>query len=80
MKFSEAVSKRMNQLLLEQNKTQYRLIKETCLDKKTIQNLNRGKNRDLRMTTVLLIANFFGMTLSEFLDADLFNYENIDVD
>ena len=39
MKLVEALGTRIADLLKAQNKTQYRLIKEICLSKKTIQNI-----------------------------------------
>lgn len=76
---AEAVAKRTRELLFEKNKTQYRLIKETCLDKTTIQTILKGKSKDVRLSTVFLIAQSFGMSLSEFLNSPYFEYENIDI-
>ncbi len=79
MNLAEAVAKRTRELLFEKNKTQYRLIKETCLDKTTIQTILKGKSKDVRLSTVFLIAQSFGMSLSEFLNSPYFEYENIDI-
>ena len=79
MNLAEAVAKRTRELLFEKNKTQYRLIKETCLDKTTIQTILKGKSKDMRLSTVFLIAQSFGMSLSEFLNSPYFEYENIDI-
>lgn len=79
MNLTEAVAKRTRELLYEKNKTQHRLIKETCLDKTTIQTILKGKTKDVRLSTVYLIAQSFGMTLSEFLNPPYFNEANIDI-
>ena len=78
MKLIEAVALRTLDLLKQQQKTQYRLIKETCLDKKTIQAILKVKTKDINLSTVQLIAEAFGMSLSEFFDCEYF--KNIDVD
>ncbi len=77
MTFGEAVAKRTRELLFKFNKTQYRLVKETCLDKNTIQNIMKGKTVDIKLSTCFLIADFFGMSLTEFFNAPYFNRENI---
>lgn len=79
MNLAEAVAKRTKDLLFEKNKTQYRLIKETCLDKTTIQTILKGKTKDVRLSTVFLVAQSFGMTLGEFLNSPYFNETNIDI-
>lgn len=77
MNFAEAVAKRTQELLLSTGKSQYKLIKETNLDKSTIQTLFRGKTKDIKMSTVFLIADAFGMTLIEFLNVPYFLKENL---
>lgn len=79
MKFGEAVAKRTSELLIKHNKTQYRLVKETCLDKNTIQNIMKGKTSDIKLSTCFLIADFFNMSLSQFLDTPYFDRDNIEM-
>ena len=38
----------------------------------------KGKTKDVRLSTIRLVAEAFGMSISEFFDDELFNYENID--
>lgn len=57
----------------------YRLIKETCLDKTTIQSIMKGKTKDVKLSTIFLIADVFNMTLSEFINVDYFNKINIEI-
>ncbi len=79
MNLAEAVAKRTLELLAKTGKSQYRLIKDTCLDKTTIQTLLKKKTKDIRLSTVFLIADAFNMSLTEFLDADFFKKENVEV-
>ncbi len=41
--------------------------------------LNR-KSKTVTLSTVMMIANGFGMTVLKFLDDDLFLYKNLDVE
>ena len=72
MDLAQAVALRTRELLKKHNKSQYKLIKETLLNKTTIYNLFKGKKQDVKLSTVYLIAEFFGMTLAEFFDCDYF--------
>lgn len=79
MTIVEAVAKRTNELLKEKDISQYRLRKETCLDKTTIQTILKCKTKDIKMSTVFLIAEVFGLSVSEFFDMPYFSKENIDL-
>lgn len=79
MTLAQAVAKRTSELLKEHNMSQYRLIKETCLDKTTIQSIMKGKTKDIRLSTIFLIADAFDITISEFTNVDYFNSLNIEL-
>ncbi len=76
---TQAVAKRTKELLRQNHKTQYRLVKDTCLDKTTIQSIFKEKTKDIKLSTVLLIAHFFNMSLSQFLDGYDFEFANIEI-
>ena len=78
MKISEAVAKRTKDLLKVKNMTKYRLTKITCLSKNAINKLLNNENKDVKLSTIRLIAEAFGMTLSEFFNDEIFNFNNID--
>lgn len=79
MNFAEAITKRTKELLIKTGKSQYKLAKETCLDRTTLQAMFKGKTKDVKGSTIYLIAQSFGMTLTEFFDAPYFNDGSIDV-
>lgn len=79
MNLAQAVAKRTSELLKEHNMSQYRLIKETCLDKTTIQSIMKGKTKDIKLSTISLIADVFNMTISEFTNVEYFNKINIEL-
>lgn len=72
MNLAQAVALRTQELLKQHNKTQYKLIKDTLLNKTTIYSLFKDKKEDVKLSTVYLIAEFFGMTLAEFFDCNYF--------
>lgn len=77
MKLVEAVGLRTAELLKVSQKSQYRLIKDTCLSKNAVLCIIRNKSKDIKLSTIYLIADFFGMSLTEFFDCDYF--KNIDI-
>ncbi len=77
MELVEAVGTRIADLLKAQNKSQYRLIIETYLSKNAVLSIMRNRSKDVKLSTICLIAEFFGMSLSEFFDCDYF--KNIDI-
>lgn len=77
MTFTQAVAKRTKDLLFANNLTQYKLCKTTCIDKTTIQTIFKGKTKDVRISTIFLIADFFNMTLKEFFDSPYFDKSNL---
>ena len=79
MTIAEAVAKRTKDLLIEKNMTQYRLIKLTCLDKSTIQSIFKNKTKDIKFSTIYLIANAFGISVNEFINSSYFDVNNIEV-
>lgn len=76
---TQAVAERTEELLKKNNLSKYKLGKVTCLDKTTLQSIFKHKTKDVRLSTVLLIANFFNMSLSEFLLGTNFDFENIEI-
>ena len=78
MKLSKIVGKRTQELLFKNNMTQYRLVKITCLNEKTISDLIKGKTSDVNITTIFAIAKAFNMTLSEFFSDEKFDDEEVE--
>lgn len=80
MNISSAVAKRIKELLLEKNMTQYKLERKACLSHDTIKSIMKGKAKGVNLKTLVYIADGFDMTVAEFLNCDLFLYENLDID
>ncbi len=80
MTVNDAVAKRIIKLLKEKNMTQYRLEQQSGIQHGHMQWIMSGKSKTVTLSTVIMIANGFQMTLLEFLDDELFLYENLEVE
>ena len=76
---NRAVALRISQLLKEKNITQYRLALNSGITHSTLKNIIHETVKDNLLSTVILIASGFNMTVSEFLDSPLFLEENLDI-
>ena len=76
---NKAVALRISQLLKEKNMTQYRLAMNSGVTHSTLKNIIHETVKDNLLSTVILIASGFNMTISEFLDSPLFLEENLNI-
>ena len=76
---NRAVALRISQLLKEKNMTQYRLAMNSGLTHSTLKNIIHETVKDNLLSTIILIASGFNMTVSEFLDSPLFLEENLNI-
>ncbi len=76
---NRAVALRISQLLKEKNMTQYRLAMNSGITHSTLKNIIHETVKDNLLSTVILIASGFDMTVSEFLDSPLFLEENLNI-
>ncbi len=77
---NRAVALRIVELLKEKNITQYRLAMNSGVTHSTLKNIIHETVKDNLLSTIILIAGGFDMTVSEFLDSSLFLEENLDID
>ncbi len=80
MTVNDAVAKRIINLLTEKKMTQYRLEQLSGIQHGHMQWIMSGKSKTVTFSTILRLANGFGMTVLEFLDNDMFLFENLDVE
>ena len=80
MTVSEAVAKRINRLLIEKGMTQYRLERASGIQHGSMQCIMNGRNKTVTLSTVIMIARGFGMSLLEFLDDPVFTSEDLEVE
>lgn len=80
MNISQAVAIRIKELLIKYDMSQYKLEHNACLSHDTIKSIMKGKAKGVNLKTLVAIADGFGMTVSEFLNCDLFLYDNLNMD
>ena len=80
MTVNEAVAKRINRLLIEKGMTQYRLEQNSGILHGSMQCIMNGRNKTVTLSTVIMIARGFDMTLLEFLDDPVFTSEDLEVE
>lgn len=73
MTLSEAVGKRVENLLAERNMTQYQLYKNGGISRSTISVTVDGKYKTVKLDTIYQIVATLGITLKEFVDDPLFD-------
>ena len=76
---NRAVAMRISELLRIKNMTQYRLAVKSGITHSTLKNIMHETVKDNLLSTVILIAGGFDMSVSEFLNSPLFDEENLDI-
>ena len=80
MTVNNAVAKRISQLLQEKGISQYRLEQESGIQHGSMQCIMNGRNKTVTLTTIIMLAKGFHISLTEFLDDDIFRSENLEID
>ena len=80
MLVNKAVAFRISKLLKERNMTQYRLELNSGIQHGSMACIMNERNKTVTLSTIILLARGFGMTLQEFLDDPLFNDSNLEVE
>lgn len=80
MNISQAVALRIKELLKEKNLTQYRLEQNAGIAHDTIKSIMKGKAKGVNLKTIIAISDGFGITASDFLNSEMFLYDNLNID
>ena len=80
MTVNNAVAKRISKLLNEKGISQYRLEQESGIQHGSMQCIMNGRNKTVTLSTVIMLARGFGISLTEFLDDELFCSENLKIE
>ncbi|MDR0976088.1 MAG: helix-turn-helix transcriptional regulator [Christensenellaceae bacterium] len=74
----EAVAKRISELLKEKKMTRYALSRKAIINQATLHNVMIGPCKSINLNTIFVLAEALDMTMVEFFDSPLFDYENIE--
>ncbi len=80
MTVNEAVARRIKKLLAQKQITQYRLEQESGIQHGSMECIMKGRNKSVRLNTVMMLARGFKMTLLEFLDDEVFTSEELEIE
>ena len=80
MTVNGAVAKRASALLAEKRMTQYRLEQKSGILHGSMACIMNGRNKTVTLSTVMMLARGFDMTLLEFLDDEVFTSEELEVE
>ena len=76
---NQALILRIKELLKEKGITRYRLAMNSGVTHSTLKNIMHDTVNNNLLSTVILLASGFDMTVSEFLDSPLFLEENLNL-
>ena len=80
MTVNDAVAKRITKLLCEKNMSQYRLEQNSGIQHGSMQCIMNGRNKTVTLSTVIMIARGFNMSLTEFLDDEIFCSDDLETE
>ena len=80
MTVNDAVAKRISKLLREKEMSQYRLEQKSGIQHGSMQCIMNGRNKTVTLSTVLMLAKGFNMSLTEFLDDEIFRSEDLEIE
>ena len=80
MTVNDAVAKRVSKLLVQKGMSQYRLEQNSGIQHGSMQCIMNGRNKTVTLSTVIMLARGFGISLTEFLDDELFNPDNLETE
>ena len=75
-----AIITRLLTLMGERNITQYKLAQQSGLPFATVKSIMQRRSKGITLKTVILLASGLGMTVSEFLDDEVFLPDNLNLD
>ena len=80
MTVNNAVAKRVSDLLREKGMSQYRLEQESGIQHGSMQCIMNGRNKTVTLSTVIMLARGFNMSLTDFLDDKVFRSEDLEIE
>ena len=76
MKKNRAFALRVVNLLIDKKMSKYKLEQKSGLSHSALRYIFNEVNEDIKFSTIVKIVGALDMTLEEFFDDDLFEYEN----
>ncbi len=80
MTLNEAFAIRVKEILKEKKLTQYKLCQQTGLYPSTMNYIFHAKTKASNFKSMALIIRELGVTMTEFFDSPVFDFENLDIE
>lgn len=80
MNLQKAVAMRVTNLLIENKLSKYAYLKRIAMNKSTLRNILEERYSEVKFSTLIRLADGFNMTVQEFLDDEIFDRENLDIE
>lgn len=77
---SEAVTIRLKELLDERGLSVYKFERRSAVSHDTLKSIMKGKTKGVNLKTLIALSDGLGITVSEFLNSELFSYDNLNMD
>lgn len=78
MNFNEAVATRLEEIMKEQNVTQYRLSALSGVAQSTIHYIRTGKTKSINLVAIYEMMDGLGLEIKDFFASSLFDRENLE--
>jgi len=79
MTLNQAFSIRVKQILKEKKMTQYKLEQLTGIYHSTMTSILTGKTKASNFNTMASIISVLGLSISDFFNHEVFNFENLEI-
>ena len=80
MTLNEAFATRVREILKEKHMTIYKLTQLTGLYHSTMDYIMNCRTKHSNFKTMAIIIRELGMSITEFFDSPVFNFENLEID
>lgn len=80
MTFNQAFAVRVREVLRQKKMTQYRLEQQTGIYHSSMTNILNNTVKASNVRSIAIIIRELGMTMTEFFDSPVFNFDNLDID
>ena len=74
------MAKRILCLLRERGISQYRLEQDSGIQHGSMQCIMNGRNKTVTLSTVIMLARGFNISLTEFLDDEIFTSDDLEIE
>lgn len=80
MTLNQAFAIRVREILKEKKMTQYRLEQETGIYHSSMTSILGNKTKASNFKSIALIIRELGLTMTDFFDSPVFNFDNLDIE